>query len=196
MVIRNKSNNRSSYRITQPRQRYPQEPLFKAFLAETLHLLNQNEPAILAARQALQDCDLGLPRSEQSKLHLIIGKNLSETGQLDSAVQHLNQAVEANPSNLEAHLELGKTHQARRNYQQASQVFLNATHVAPSDYRPYYFAGLAYKESKEYQIAEDMLRRALEISPGNLTVRRQLGAVIALNIVHNRRSSIFHQQSK
>jgi Flp pilus assembly protein TadD len=52
-------------------------------------------------------------------------------------------------------------------------------------------AGLALKEAKEYQAAEEMLQKAVEKTPDNPIVHRQLGAVIALNLVHNRRSTSF-----
>ena len=41
------------------------------------------------------------------------------------------------------------------------------------------------RELKDYVGAEAMLRRAAELSPQDLNIRRQLGAVIALNLVHN-----------
>jgi tetratricopeptide (TPR) repeat protein len=115
---------------------------------------------------------------------------------LDHAIHHLSQALDLNPANLEAYFELGRTYQTRRNYQEAAKTYQNAIHIAPKDYRPYYFAGLALKEAKEYQSSEAMLRRAIELSPGEKTIRKQLGAVIALNFVHNGRSAIFPTQSK
>jgi tetratricopeptide (TPR) repeat protein len=177
-------------------QRYPQEPLFKAYLAEILDRQHQGEAAILISRQALQNSDLGLPAEKQAQLHLIIGKNSHESGQLDHAIHHLCQALDLNPANLEAYFELGRTYQTRRNYQEAAKTYQNAIHIAPKDYRPYYYAGLALKEAKEYQSSEAMLRRAIELSPGEKSIRKQLGAVIALNFVHNGRSAIFPTQSK
>ena len=60
--------------------------------------------------------------------------------------------------------------------------------MAPDDPRPYCQAGLLLKESHDYQGAESMLRRAADLSPDDLSIHRQLGALIALNIVHNRRA--------
>jgi tetratricopeptide (TPR) repeat protein len=172
-------------------QRYPQEPLFKALLAEVLLKLGQMEPALLSARQALQDSDLGLSVEDQSRLYFILGHHYRENGQLDSAIHQLNQAIERNPGNLDAHLELGRTHQDRREYALAVSAYQGGMQVAGSDYRPYYMAGIALKEAKEYQAAEEMLQKAVEKSPDNPIVHRQLGAVIALNLVHNRRSTSY-----
>jgi hypothetical protein len=46
---------------------------------------------------------------------------------------------------------------------------------------------MALKESRDYLGAENMLRKASDLDPDNLMVRRTLGAVVALNLVHNRR---------
>jgi Tfp pilus assembly protein PilF len=59
-----------------------------------------------------------------------------------------------------------------------------AIQIAPRDIRAYTGAAAIYRESKDYTRSEDMLRRAAEIDPSNLAIRRQLGAVVALNLVH------------
>jgi Flp pilus assembly protein TadD len=40
------------------------------------------------------------------------------------------------------------------------------------------------KESKDYRGAEQMLRKASQIEPRNVAIHRQLGAILALNMVH------------
>ena len=44
------------------------------------------------------------------------------------------------------------------------------------------------KESRDYLGAESMLRRAADLAPDDVTIHRQLGALVALNLVHNRRA--------
>jgi Flp pilus assembly protein TadD len=90
---------------------------------------------------------------------------------------------------LDAYLELGRAHQDRRQHNQAVNTYHQAIAVAPNDYRPYCQAGLVLKESKDYEGAEDMLRRAAELAPNDVSIHRMLGAVVALNLVHNRRQS-------
>lgn len=170
-------------------QKYPHEPRFKFLLAKGLLKTNQPDAAILSARQALQDANLGLDPEKQSELYLIIGQSMRKNGQLDNAVHSLNQALDVFPTNLEAHLQLGMVHQDRRQYDQALKVFRAAMHIAAEDYRPYYQAGIVLKEMKDYQKAEELLRRAAELAPGNSGVHRQLTAAVALNLVHNRWSS-------
>jgi hypothetical protein len=43
------------------------------------------------------------------------------------------------------------------------------------------------KDSKDYMAAEAMLRRAAQLAPNEVSVHRLLGAVVALNLVHNHR---------
>jgi len=45
----------------------------------------------------------------------------------------------------------------------------------------------ALKESRDYLEAETMLRHAAHLAPQEVNIHRQLGAVVALNLVHNRR---------
>src|SRR5690606_16900129 len=101
---------------------------------------------------------------------------------------HLSEALLYTPDSLEVHLELGKAYQSRRQFALAQKVYQEAIQLAPNDYRPYFQAGQALKESKEYLEAEVMLRRAAQLAPNELSVHRLLGAIVALNLVHNRRT--------
>ena len=56
----------------------------------------------------------------------------------------------------------------------------------PSDPRPYVQAALLLKSSRDYQAAESMLRRAAELAPSDISIHRQLAALVALNLIHNR----------
>jgi Flp pilus assembly protein TadD len=89
---------------------------------------------------------------------------------------------------LEPYLELGRAHQERRQHAQSLQTYQKAIRIAPDDPRPYCQAGLLLKESHDYPGAESMLRRAADLAPDDLSIHRQLGALVALNIVHNRRA--------
>jgi hypothetical protein len=44
---------------------------------------------------------------------------------------------------------------------------------------------MTLKETKDYDNAEYMLRRAADLDPDDLTIRRQLGILVAINLVHN-----------
>jgi tetratricopeptide (TPR) repeat protein len=176
-------------------QEYPEEAIVLSPLAKSLYATGDKENAIRAAQRALQAVTMPaeskrasyLEVSEQAELHLLLGRMLREAGQLDQAIHHLNEAVRQSPSALEAYLELGRAFQDRRQHMQALQVYNQAMEVAPTRAEPFFHAGLALKESKDYLGAESMLRKAVELAPTDLTIHRQLGAVVALNLVHNRR---------
>lgn len=175
---------------------YPDEPLVLFQLANSLLEALQNEAAIRTAQRALQaaaaransyEQKMNLSNAQRAQMHLLLGKLLRQSGQLDQSLFHLNEAIQLDPALLETYLELGRVHQERRQHNLALQVYNRATLVAPRDPRPYFQAGLALKESKDYVGAESMLRRAAALAPNDLNIHRQLGAVVALNLVHNRR---------
>jgi tetratricopeptide (TPR) repeat protein len=170
-------------------EHYPEEPAVLALLAETLVEAGRSEAAIQSARMALQADRGKLDLEQHTYLHYLVGRQLRRAGQLDQAIYHLSEAVQQAPDHLESYLELGRAHQDRRQLEQALHVFQQAIEVAPNDYRAYFQAGLALKESKDYVSAEVMVRHAAELAPNDVSIHRLLGALVALNLVHNRHQS-------
>ena len=119
------------------------------------------------------------------ELNFLMGKLQHGQGQLDHAVHFLSIALENDPMLVEAYLELARTYQERREPSEALQIYQAATKVAPFDYRPFYNAALMLRDGKDYLGAETLLRKAAELAPGDVNIRRQLGAVITLNLIHN-----------
>ena len=160
-------------------KQYPESPDALAEYALALEEVGQKEVAEKTAQAALQ-----LDPS-QPDLHLLLGRIQHSAGQLDQAIYHLTEAAGLAPANVEIYLELGKTYADRREQTQALEVYQQAFAIAPEDYRAYYQAGLALKDCKDYTMAETMLRKSAELAPEDLNVRRQLAAIIAINLVHN-----------
>jgi tetratricopeptide (TPR) repeat protein len=154
-------------------------------LAKTYIEVGEADNAVNVAQQALKVCKENSARNDQANLHLLIGQVLRKIGQLDQSIHHLGQAIQLAPDRLEPYLELGLARKERREYDQALQIFEQATSIAPEDPRAPFQAGLALKESKDYKSSETMLRRAVSLAPHDLNIRRQLAAVVALNLVHN-----------
>ncbi len=167
---------------------YPEDSRVLSLLAEILESDGQIQTAVQTAQKALRcrNCLDTLSKEELAFLHYNLGRLLGQTGQLDQSIHQLVEALDNHPDYIEAYLELGHVHQQRRQHAQALQAFSQAIDVAPSDSRPYYYAGLALKESKDYLKAERMLRKASELAPEDVSIHRLLGAVVALNLVHNR----------
>lgn len=159
---------------------YPDEPGLLGFLARTQADCGNLKSAEQYASKALKI------DPNQPDLTFMLGRLQRKTGQLDQAVHLLSEVIRMKPDNLEAHLELGSVFQERREFMMALQVYRQAMQIAPRDYQAYYQSGLILRDSKDYPAAESMLRKAAEMAPENLSIRRQLVAVIALNLVHNK----------
>jgi len=164
---------------------YPEDFNVLDALAKAHIEIGEAENAVNVALQALKVCTDNTSRNDQANLHLLIGQVLRKTGQLDQSIHHLSKAIQLSPDRLEPYLELGLARKERREYDQALQIFEQATSIAPEDPRALFQAGLALKESKDYKSSETMLRRAVSLAPNDLSIRRQLAAVVALNLVHN-----------
>lgn len=170
-------------------KRHPDEPTVLALLAETLDEAGRSEESIRIAQRALHagrehpDCR---EFEGHAGLHRLVGRQMRHTGQLDQAIHHLSEAIRLAPHTVEPYLELGDAHKDRRQYTQALNIYQQAISIAPDDPRAYYQAGLALKDCKDYMEAETMLQHAAELDPNNVGIHRLLGAVVALNIVHNR----------
>jgi tetratricopeptide (TPR) repeat protein len=115
----------------------------------------------------------------------LLGKIDRMTGHLDKAISNLDQAIKLDPSRIEAYLEMGQTYQERREIPKAIETYHRAISMVEKDPRPYVQAAAAYKESRDYRNAEYMLRQAAQFSPTDQSIRRQLAALVALNLVNN-----------
>ncbi|MCE1253905.1 MAG: tetratricopeptide repeat protein, partial [Anaerolineae bacterium] len=159
--------------------KYSDQPSALALLAKNeMQCGNEDE-----ARQAAQE-SLKLDR-EQPEILLLLGQLMRQAGQLDQAIDCMSESIQLNPDYMPGYLDLGETYQQRREPMKALQTYQQAIKVAPTEPSVYYAAALVMRELKDYIGAEAMLRRAAELSPKDLNIRRQLGAVIALNLVHN-----------
>jgi tetratricopeptide (TPR) repeat protein len=164
---------------------YPEEPDLLGFLARTQAECGEVKAAERYAFRALR------LDPNQPDLTLMLGRLSRKNGNLDQAVHMLSEAIRMAPESLEAYLEMGSVYQERREFSLALQTYQQAMRIAPNDYQAFYQCGLILRDSKDYMNAESMLRRAAELVPDNagqvaLSIRRQLVAVIALNLVHHK----------
>jgi tetratricopeptide (TPR) repeat protein len=166
-------------------QEYPYDFDVLSALVRTLSRSGSIDEAIQVSQTALQNADQKVNNIHRSGLHYLLGEMLSQIGQLDQAIHHFTQAISYQPQNVEAYLDLGKVYQRQRQHKKAQKTFHQAIQVAPGDARPYVQAATSYKEGKDYQAAEEMLRRAVELAPHDVSVRKQLAAIVAINLVQN-----------
>ncbi len=83
-------------------------------------------------------------------------------------------------------MELGQSLQDQRMNDQALQVYNKAIEQVSKDPpRPYVHAANAYKASRDFRSAELMLKQASQLAPSDQSIRRQLAAVVAQNLLDN-----------
>lgn len=178
-IIKNKSGVKAY--LSEMRRIADQYSSDEKFLKVYAYALAENdlpEEALTIAQQALQQ------NENQFDLQILAAHMLRATGQLDQALDHVSHAMNIENSNMDGYLEMAHIYEERRDYVKAATVYHQAIEALPLDYRPYYYLGLAMKDSKDYIGAEAMLRKAAELSNEDVAVLRQLGAIIAINLVH------------
>jgi tetratricopeptide (TPR) repeat protein len=112
---------------------------------------------------------------------LFLGRTAIEQGNLAEALEHLQQAIEADPSTPEAYAELGLIYIRRKEYALAEKTLSRAVEVAPNDYLSNLRLLLLYQRTKDLRTEpqaqrvkqirkageerEQLLMRTLEIHP-------------------------------
>ena len=170
----------ASLQVLQPlAEHYPENDQVIGLFASVLAESGRMEDAENAALQTLRI------NPKKAEIHLLLGRIFTNSGQLDKAVHHLSESVKLSPNLTDAYLDLGTVYTIRRDFPQALDAYQQAMTTDPEDFRSYYQAGLILRDSKDYLASENMLRRAATLAPQDVNIRRQLGAIVALNLVHN-----------
>ena len=159
--------------------KYPENVELMKLLASAQVENGDKQDAEETAKRALQ------VDPDEPDLHLFLGKINAESGQLDQAIHHLSQGIAHRTSNSEGYLLLSKVYEQQREFTKAIDTLNQAMEAAPQDTRSYVAAANLYKDSKNYSAAEKVLQKAVEIDPKDVTIRRQLGALLALKLVHH-----------
>jgi tetratricopeptide (TPR) repeat protein len=163
-------------------------PLHAAY-ASALVEKDRPDEAITSAQIALRLCHQSetVTPADHALCHGLLGNLLSAKGQLDQAIYHLTEAVQLDPRNGQNYRILGDVYASRGDADRALSCYLQAIKSSPEDAYSCFKAGILYKEAKDFSNAEQMLRQAARVEPDNLAIQRQLGAVVALNLLHNRK---------
>jgi tetratricopeptide (TPR) repeat protein len=171
--------------LTNLAKQFPTDVDILTALVQALIATDQVDVAIQVAQTALQTAPQSGNEENLAKLHHLLGNLLTQIGQLDQAISHLNQATQMTPNYIEAYLDMGSVYQKQRQHTKAHKTYQQAIHISPHDARPYIQAAISLKEGKDYQGAESLLRKAVELSPHDVSVRKQLAAIVAINLVQN-----------
>jgi tetratricopeptide (TPR) repeat protein len=170
-------------------KQHPNNPHVLAALAGAQVDNNQIEDAILTAQKALKVNNGNLEGLLEVHLLTTLGRLMRRSGQLDQAVNYLGKALQSNQESFDCYIELGRVYQDRRQYSTALDAFQQAIAIEPGNAKAYYLAGQTLKAAKDYTAAEEMLQTAAKLAPNDLAIRRQLGGLVALNLVHNRKEN-------
>jgi len=159
-------------------QKYPENPDLLMLLAEAEDSCGETGKAEAVAKKAL---DI---QPTEKNIHMLLGKILEKNGNLDQAAHYYSHAVAIEPTFIEAYIKLSQLHIRQREYGKARKVLEQGIENSPADINLYLTCASLLKEVKDYYGAEKMLRKASAIEPRNVLIHRQLGAILALNMVH------------
>jgi predicted Zn-dependent protease len=123
--------------------------------------------------------------SHHAGMNYINGLIAAEKGNLDLAVHSFVTTIQQEPDRVDAFMALSDVHLRRREYDDAAKVMRQGIDANPQELNLLLEAAKIYKDSKDYGEAETMLRKAAALKPDDINIQRQLGAIIALNLVHN-----------
>jgi Tfp pilus assembly protein PilF len=88
------------------------------------------------------------------------------------------------PENVEAYFSLSSAFSEQRETAKAVEMLKKVIEIDPALVSAYTQLAEIYKDAKNYKLAEEMLKQAVELEPKNVAIKRQLGALLALNLVH------------
>jgi tetratricopeptide (TPR) repeat protein len=159
-------------------QQMPENVELLSMLAESQLENGEARAAELTARRALKIAPDSL------KLLIFIGKEQVKKGQLDQAIHSFSQAIKLHSDYLEAYFLLGEVYEKQREYTKAIDILKQVIDQKPGEISAYVILAGLYKNAKNYRLAEEMLKRAVDLDPKNVSIKRQLGALLALNLVH------------
>ena len=158
--------------------KYPQNTELLKLLAESQWECGDKVAAEETARHSLRI------DSAQPEMHGFLGKLKYEKGNLDQAIQHYSAQISLEKDQIDGYLNLARVYQQQREFHKALDTLQQAIDTNPQDIRAFLTAAGMLKDAKDYSSAEVMLRKAAAVDPKDVNIKRQLGAVIALNLVH------------
>jgi len=117
--------------------------------------------------------------------HLLasLGKMHQAEGNLDKSLKCYLDALVLEPNNIEHYLKLIELYLLRREFDDLFRLLDQGINKFPKEKKLIKLAGQIFWNSKNYSKAEEMFRQAAWIDPNDEEVRRQLGAVISINLI-------------
>lgn len=164
-------------------ERYPDNDLVIGAYASSLAECGLFSEAEKAAKQALEI------NPDKPELKVMLGRLYANSGHFQEALRYILEAKNEVPESSEMYMDLGKIYMAQNDLNSALESYDKAIQINPDDYRPYYESALIQRGRKDYVNAENMMRKAAHLRPSDVNIKRQLGAIVALNLVQNAQES-------
>jgi superkiller protein 3 len=156
----------------------PENTELLSLLAESQLDNGDSHGAEVTARRVLK------LKPDSKNMLLFIGKQQLKKGQLDQAIHSFSQVVNLDSNNIEAHYRLNDAYCEQRQIAKALDTLNRIIEIDPTQTEAYLKMAVIHKDTKNYKQAEEMLKKAVELEPKNVAIKRQLGALLALNLVH------------
>lgn len=159
-------------------QKFPENPDLLTLLAEAEEQCGEIRSAESAAKKALD------MKPDRPAVHMLLGRIVEKNGNLDQAAHYYSQAVSLDATLIDGYLKLSQVYIRQREFQKARRVLEQGIGKIPGNVDLYLSCAALLKDAKDYRGAEQMLRKASQVEPRNVNIHRQLGAILALNMVH------------
>lgn len=144
-------------------------------LGNAYNYLKQYDQSIAAYQRALQIAPGDqLALDNLAMTYRDAGKYAGETqGDLNKAIQYLQQALQMRPNDYETLRLLGVAHGMSKQHQQSIDFFSRATEIEPDNASAWFDLGVAYIQSGQSQVGQVYIDRAKELNPDIEAQRRQ-----------------------
>lgn len=156
----------------------PENTELLSLLAESQLENGDSHGAEVTARRVLK------LKPDSIKMLLFIGKQQLKKGQLDQAIHSFSQVVNLDSKNVDGFYCLSDAFEEQREISKAIETLNRIIEIDAGQTEAYLKLAEIYKEAKNYKSAEEMLKKAVELEPKNVAIKRKLGALLALNLVH------------
>jgi tetratricopeptide (TPR) repeat protein len=144
---------------------------------ELLAKLAETPAQITDALERLDKTDSGV--RDSFRYHLALGILLMKEGDLPKAEDALNEALKADPDQIDPHLALGDLAMQKKDFRQAESEFETAARLAPENAKIQIKLCDLYILTKNFDAAGSIMERVIEKSPEMLPVLHRL-AIISL----------------
>jgi tetratricopeptide (TPR) repeat protein len=153
-----------------------QAPRAEALIVETLRSDRQPEKA----REAVDAAVAKYPKDRA--LRILRASLLGESGEVDEAVQQLQELLNKTPSDRDINLAIAQVYLQAKRFPEAEAAARQALALStdPDDQEYVYFTlGSIYERQKKYDLAEQEFRKVLASNPLNAAAANYLGYMLA-----------------